>query len=79
MELQSEQYPDYDIIEQMEIAKELYHTREPGKFVQECADFVLGETEFEVPIVEEKFEIDWNISQAEMIRSREIGEGERDP
>jgi hypothetical protein len=79
MELQSEQYPDYDIIEQMEIAKELYHTREPGKFVQECADFVLGETEFEVPVVEEKFEIDWNISQAEMIRSREIGEGEREP
>jgi hypothetical protein len=80
MELQAEEDPDYDIIEQLETAKELYHTREPGKFVQECADFVLGETEFDVPIVEEKsYKIDWDISQAEMIRSREIGKGEREP
>jgi hypothetical protein len=79
MELQAEQDPDYDIIEQLDTAKELYHTREPGRFVQECADFVLGETDFEVPIVEEKsYEIDWDISQAEMIRSREIGKGERE-
>jgi hypothetical protein len=79
MELQAEQDPDYDIIDQLDTAKELYHTREPGKFVQECAEFVLGETEFDVPIVEEKsYEVDWDISQAEMIRSREIGRGERE-
>ena len=79
MELQAEQDPDYDIIEQLEIAKELYHTKEPGKFVQECAEFVLGDTDFDVPIVEEKsYEIIHDITQAELIRSREIGRGERE-
>jgi len=79
MEMQAEQDPDYDIVEQMEIAKELYHTREPGKFVLECSEFMLGDVDFDVPMIEEKsYEIIHDITQAELIRSREIGKGERE-
>lgn len=79
LEMMAEEDPDFDVEEQLEKARVFYFENEPGKFVQEVADFLLGDYEFEVAVSDEKsYEIDWDVSQAEMIRSREIGMGERE-
>ncbi len=79
LEMIAETDPEFDVEEQLEKARVFYFENEPGKFVQEVADFLLGDYEFERAIVDSKPEVIHDVSTAELMRSLQAGTGKRAP
>jgi len=75
LELIAESDPEFNVEEQLERARVFYFENEPGKFIQEVADFLLGDYEFDRAVSDTKPEIVYDVSTAELLRSLEIGEG----
>lgn len=71
----AEKDSSFDVEEQLEKARIFYFENEPGTFVQEVADFVLSDYEFERSVVSSVPEIIYDVSIAELNHSLGIGMG----